>query len=66
MTSDQQKRAIRDMAKKDGTHHITRLLVIEGLSYSLAYQLCEGKYVSDLKSKTMQATKKVIEQCLKK
>lgn len=65
MTSDQYKRAIRDMAQKDGTHHVTRLLVIEGLSYSLAYQLCEGKYVSDLKSKTLQVAKKVLE-CSKK
>lgn len=61
--SDQLKKKVKRLGETKGPHTITRELIIEGLSPSLAGQLVRGVYTSELKNKSAEAILKVIERC---
>lgn len=63
MTSDQLKRKLKHVAAEKGHFYLVRELVIEGLSPSLAGQLSRGVYISELKSRSAEAIKKVLKRC---
>lgn len=61
--SDQLKKKLTRLADKVGPHTLTRELIIEGLSPSLAGQLVRGTYGSNLKFKSVETIQKVMNRC---
>lgn len=60
MTNDELKRKAQKWAEKKGIHEAQRVLINEGLSFSLAYQITMGTYVSDPKERVIAALKKAM------
>lgn len=63
MDSDSTKKRIKKWAETDGIPSVVRYMVIDGVSYSLAYSLAAGKYPSELKDRVLRILKKTLDKC---
>lgn len=62
MDSDKLKQQAKRWAEKQGLREAQNALIIEGLSYSLAYQITTGKYPSEIKQRVSEALQRAMKK----